>query len=232
MFSAAEHVITVFNLKQKRGQFAHARQFRLVLVGFAVVVPSVGAFMTADTRGRCHRLYLLAYGNQYDFWSILKLPILRLVTYIFHLIRLEMFMLNHIFVYLDKHKLLVDEIVIRIRLSFHDGKFPDDFETISTKPGIVSLSSGRKIKKPNKGNQNKTTYRNKNQNSNNTKDKARKRCINSPRVLNCMGLKDGAIFRRACSVHLGVKDSCLRRTSSVLLFSLPNMKNVDRHFYL
>lgn len=58
-----------------------------------------------------------------------------------------MFMLNHIFVYLDKHKLLVDEIVIRIRLSFHDGKFPDDFETISTKPGIVSLSSGRKIKK-------------------------------------------------------------------------------------
>ena len=47
-----------------------------------------------------------------------------------------------------------------------------------------------------------------------------------------MGLKDGAIFRRACSVHLGVKDSCLRRTSSVLLFSLPNMKNVDRHFYL
>ena len=63
-----------------------------------------------------------------------------------------MFMLNHIFVYLDKHKLLVDEIVIRIRLSFHDGKFPDDFDTISTKPGIVSLSSGRKIKKPNKGN--------------------------------------------------------------------------------
>ena len=80
------------------------------------------------------------------------MPILRLVTYIFHLIRLKMFMLNHIFVYLDKHKLLVDEIVIRIRLSFHDGKFPDDFETISTKPGIVSLSSGRKIKKPNKGN--------------------------------------------------------------------------------
>ena len=61
-----------------------------------------------------------------------------------------MFMLNHIFVYLDKHKLLVDEIVIRIRLSFHDGKFPDDFETISTKPGIVSLSSGRKIKNPTK----------------------------------------------------------------------------------
>ena len=116
------------------------------------MVPSVGAFMTADTRGRCHRLYLLAYGNQYDFWSILKMPILRLVTYIFHLIRLKMFMLNHIFVYLDKHKLLVDEIVIRIRLSFHDGKFPDDFETISTKPGIVSLSSGRKIKKPNKCN--------------------------------------------------------------------------------
>ena len=161
------------------------------------------------------------------------MPILRLVTYIFHLIRLEMFMLNHIFVYLDKHKLLVDEIVIRIRLSFHDGKFPDDFETISTKPGIVSLSSGRKIKKnPTKVIRTKQNTETRTRTVTAPKTRLGKGVLSHLEYLIAWDWKIEAIFRRACSVHLGVKDSCLRRTSSVLLFSLPNMKNVDRHFYL